>query len=310
VTRFVLVICTRQRPGQLARALAGVQAQVLPEGASLACVVVENDSELRSGAVVGAADGPVPLIHVLEPERGLSAARNRGLDEALALGADWILTSDDDGVADPGWFAAYAWAVTAFPGIRGFIGRTIYTFPPGTPLWYPRPERTPRRTGQSPYVASTSNSCFDAGLVREGLRFDPAFGLTGGEDTDFFLRLRRIQPPLVWVDEAVVREAVIPDRARLGPILARQRRNGQTMVRVQIKAWPGLKGRLIAAHMVYRSFLFGLGALAGGLCALPLARETAQGWIGAGLMHLSHVMGMMRAAFAGPPEWYRRTDGY
>ena len=48
---------------------------------------------------------------------------------------------------------------------------------------------------------------------RLGLRFDPRFGLTGGEDTMFTHDLVGRGGTIVWCDEAVVRESVPADRA-------------------------------------------------------------------------------------------------
>lgn len=56
--------------------------------------------------------------------------------------------------------------------------------------------------------------------------FDPAFGRTGGEDSDFFRRQFARGHRFVWCDEAVVFEAVPPDRWTLRFHITRAWRSG------------------------------------------------------------------------------------
>ena len=73
---LTVVVCTRDRPGRLARTLAALAAQEAPPAE---VVVVDNDPrrERRPRPVVGR---PVPAVrYVAEPRPGLSVARNTGL---------------------------------------------------------------------------------------------------------------------------------------------------------------------------------------------------------------------------------------
>ena len=78
------------------------------------------------------------------------------------------------------------------------------------------------QTGSRPRHVSTNNVVFRASLVsRQGLRFDPYFNFIGGEDFDFFERSNDIGNQHIWVDEALVLEAVTEQRESLAYLFYR-----------------------------------------------------------------------------------------
>ena len=70
--------------------------------------------------------------------------------------------------------------------------------------------------------------------------FDPAFALTGGEDQDFFMRLKRAGSRFGWADEARAWGDVAADPADLGWALKRAYSNGNSDMRVLLKHRPGV----------------------------------------------------------------------
>ena len=69
-------------------------------------------------------------------------------------------------------------------------------------------------TGTDLEVAATNNLLLDLAVVRRlGLRFDAAFGLSGGSDTLFTRELVASGERMVWCDEAIVYDIVPTDRA-------------------------------------------------------------------------------------------------
>jgi hypothetical protein len=80
-----------------------------------------------------------------------------------------------------------------------------------------------------------SRACFE-GLAKPC--FDPAFALSGGEDRDFFERLRRQGRRFAWAKEAVVHAWVPASRARLSWALMRAYRVGNSDMRVFLKHAP------------------------------------------------------------------------
>lgn len=92
-----VVICTRNRPDDLARCLASL-CPTLPPQAEI--VVVDNAPSDDRSAKVAAL---YPVRYVVEPTQGLNWARRCG--SRLATGEILIFT-DDDVVVDPGWVEA------------------------------------------------------------------------------------------------------------------------------------------------------------------------------------------------------------
>jgi GT2 family glycosyltransferase len=93
-----VAICTRERPEDLARALAAV-APLAAQGHDL--LVVDNAP--TSDASRRIVDGYPRVRYVRELRRGLNAARNRALREARG---DIVAFTDDDAVPEAGWLDA------------------------------------------------------------------------------------------------------------------------------------------------------------------------------------------------------------
>ena len=70
--------------------------------------------------------------------------------------------------------------------------------------------------------------------------FDPAFALSGGEDRDFFVRLKRAGKRFAWADEARAHGDVPESRANLGWLLRRAYSVGNSDMLVLLKHRPGL----------------------------------------------------------------------
>jgi len=76
------------------------------------------------------------------------------------------------------------------------------------------------------------NVALRASLLRAyAAPFDPAYGLTGGEDGDLLTRLANNGARLVWCDEAIVYEPIVASRLSLRWLLRRSLRGGQDFAR-------------------------------------------------------------------------------
>jgi len=90
-----VAICTRERPSDLRRALAGV-LRLRP--APFEAIVIDNAPETDATRRVVDEFAGVRYVH--EPERGLDVARNRALRTARG---DVVAFTDDDAVPEPAW---------------------------------------------------------------------------------------------------------------------------------------------------------------------------------------------------------------
>jgi len=107
---ITVVICTRERPGALARCLDSLLAQQYP---AFRVLVVDNAPATGATAeVVRSAARRGPVEYLREDKPGLSFARNAAVAAAPGEILAWI---DDDEYADPHWLAEVARALADHP---------------------------------------------------------------------------------------------------------------------------------------------------------------------------------------------------
>ena len=311
--RPTVAVCaaTYRRPHGLERLLYGLDALVFAEGREpdLRVIIVDNDPE-GSGARVCKDIGSRirwPLLVEIEPKRGISFARNR----ALALAGDaaeFIAFIDDDEEPDPRWLdellrvqAAYQADVVTGPVIPRFCA------PP--PSWMQRGgffERPRVPTGTRVDYARTGNVLFRAKLPREAnITFNEALALTGGEDTYFFRQLARAGASMVFANEAIVYDWVPPSRANASWLLRREFRLGNSLAIID-REIPGTLGVILVRAAK------GIGRIALGLCALPLAVFSGRHAKAAAVRALKGVWrgaGMLTGLCGFRYEEYRRVTG-
>ena len=222
-----ICVATYKRPEGLERLLGGLArlhfARLEPP--RLEVVVVDNEARGRAAEVCRRAAPSFPWgLHCEEePRQGITYARNRGLERALPS-ADFVAFIDDDEVPDPDWLEALLLAQKAHDAdvVSGPVRPNLEA--PEIPRWVERGGFFRPRThadGARIEVAFTHNALVRASVFRDVAWFDHQFALTGGEDTDFFMRAHKAGHRLVWAQSAVVEEAVPASRATVGWILKR-----------------------------------------------------------------------------------------
>ena len=222
-------------------ALAGEQPQTAepPEQAVL--------SE-PSGSADSDAAATSRLVYVHEPEPGIVAGRNRALSQAH--GSDALVFIDDDEIPSPGWLKALVSTWRA-QGCAAVTGPTPPTFEVDPSAWVTASgafDSWEAADGAQVRSADTGNLLLDLAVVEGlGLRFDPRYGLTGGEDSLFTRQLTRAGGVIRFAAGAVVTKRVPAARARRTWVLERSLRSGSSWARVRIDtAAPdgGASGRL------------------------------------------------------------------
>ena len=230
-----ICVATYKRPRQLATLLESLLQQDTRGHFTFRIVVIDNDAQGTAEAVVQRmAVQSVDIVYDVEPERSISLARNRGFAHATG---EYIATIDDDEYADREWLANLVHALRLYDADVAF-GPTIPLFDAGVPEYIKRCKAFVR---PDPPTGTTENFTDHTGnaLVRRAVvgdtPFDPFLGLTGGEDTAFFQRLRRQNRKLVWCREARVFSPVPPERATLLWVAKRAFRNGNGCHRTRLR---------------------------------------------------------------------------
>lgn len=310
--RLTVVVPTYMRPVTLDKNLRSVLAQVETIGDQIDldldleadALVIDNDAGGSARETVCAL-GSTRLRYVVEPEPGIVAARNRGLDECGER--DLLVFVDDDETPEPEWLAhlVRTWSVSRPAAVMGRVV-SHYESPPDP--WivaggFFRRARHP--TGTEVTVVACGNLLLDLAQVRDlGVRFDPRFGLTGGEDTMFSRQLARRGGRMVWCDESVAVDVVPDARANRRWVLDRARRTGNTSALIDltlVDAGPrraAVRGRTVARAVARE--VAGWGRFALGL-GMRSDRHQARG-----LRTAHRGRGMLDAALGHVIEEYAR----
>lgn len=276
-----LCIATYRRPERLGALLDDlVKQQHLPEEV----VVVDNDAAGSAQAVVEhrrAAGLPFPIHYDIQPKKNISLTRNRTV--ALA-NSDWIAFIDDDERAPPAWLRQLAETVILCSA-DGALGPVVPVVPADAPSWIRRGRFYDWARMKTGTVIPLNKLRFGNVLLRAApLRatpapFDPAYGLTGGEDGDLLARLVQQGVCIVWCDEAIVNEPVETSRLSLRWLSLRAMRGGQDFARHKLNGRMGrlsLTGRVL---LFLRALSQSVAAAGLALLAWPLGRHRAVYWL-------------------------------
>lgn len=281
-----VVVCTYDGAATLRECLAGVQALRYPRFE----VLLVNDGSTDNSAAIGAELG----VRVLSsPNRGLSSARNTGMEAARG---EIVAYLDDDAYPDPDWltYLAATFASTDFSAVGG----------PNVP---PVDETgVAACVGNSPggpahvLVSDTEaehlpgcNMAFRRTALRSIGGFDPQFRVAG-DDVDICWRLREAGMTLGFHPAAVVWHR---RRATVRRFWGQQRGYGRAEALLERK-WPDKYNA--PGHPTWGGRLYGRGA--GGI--VRRSRIYSGTWGMAAFQNEVELPVPRLIQLASAPEWY------
>lgn len=302
--RVAIATPTYRRNDQLAELLPQLVEEARSIRPQATVIVADNDPSAGAEAVVArwAADG-VRYVH--EPRPGLAAVRNRLLDEAGEV--DALVFIDDDEWPSSGWLRQLVgtWQKYASAAVCGPV-QSI--FPSEPDRWLSATgvfDRARRATGAQLSGGASNNLLLDLTWLRTtGLRFDQAFGETGGEDTMLMHSIVAAGGQIRWCDEAEVYERVPTTRMSRSWIAKRVVRTSNTWARVELiiasrHSRPLKRRAWVAARAPY----FGLRGVVT-VAAGAIRRDPATSARGA--CDLYRSIGVARAVLGSVSAEYRR----
>ncbi len=311
MTRLTVAVATFRRPDDLAALLPLLvtETEAVTEArpqVKAGIVVVDNDPAGSAADVVAAHRA---IRYVAEPTPGIAAARNRAL--ASAGDADLLAFIDDDERPEPGWLGHLLdmWARTGAAAVAGAVRTEL----PGDPdPWvveggfFTRQHRAKLPTGTLLPSAATNNLLLDLASVRRaGLSFDPAFGISGGEDELFTRRLVAAGGKIAWCAEAVVHEDVRLDRLNRRFLLLRAFSYGSLDARIE-QALAGSPAARTAARA--RCVCQGVPRIGYGAIRWLYGRVTRSLWHDAyGAQLLMRGLGLLAGSLGLTFSRYRRA---
>ncbi|WP_396335506.1 glycosyltransferase family 2 protein [Clavibacter sp. MX14-G9D] len=281
---IAIAVLTYRRPRDIVAVLPLLAEQaraVHDRGSAVRIVVVDNDPDAGARDAVRrvSADAPVPVMYAHEPEPGISAARNRALDEAGDV--DLLVFIDDDERPVAGWLAALlgTWRTSGATAVAGPVESRFEVEPDAWIRAGRFFERRRPTTGTAIEVAATNNILIDLRRVRAwGLRFDAGFGATGGEDTLFTRSIVAHGGTMVWAAEARVLDIVPRARITHRWVVLRALSSGNSWSRTTLALAASPRQRAIArASLTARGgvrMVGGLASVAAGAVGLGLGRRA------------------------------------
>lgn len=229
IAHIDVLICTFRR-ASIERTLRSIERQRLPGRLAMRVIVADNDDapSARARVAAVAAEMKTPVLYRHAPARNISIARNACLDAATG---EFVAFIDDDEVAGEDWLATLH-GFAAEGGFDAAFGPALADYDASAPEWIRAGDyhsnRPVRRFGE----VETGHTCNALLRWRGGPftseRFLPEKGRSGGEDTEFFFRLRRAGARFGICDAAPVFETVDPARLNFDWIRKRKFRAGQS----------------------------------------------------------------------------------
>jgi succinoglycan biosynthesis protein ExoM len=296
-------VCSGGGRETLLPCLRSVLAQEVPPGARVTTVVVDNS---RDGEVARAVEGLGPgLLCVDERKPGIPAARNRAVEIAVELEADWIAFIDDDEIAPAGWLVRLLELAKA-NGADALQGGLIFADSQEEAArvagaWSPLadPQVRPRA------AAATNNVLLKTRLVKPplNLRFDEAM-TKGGSDGEFFMRAAAAGCRIMRTEDAPVVEYRPVERQSLAYAARRSFRTGANANYRYRKNYGAVDA---AARLLLRALerlLRGLARIFAAILVLLFARSKSTALARKGLSDLSFAFGCLGPYFGAAPAKY------
>ncbi|MCB1834736.1 MAG: glycosyltransferase [Geminicoccaceae bacterium] len=226
-TSVIIGMCTCNRGPLLQLALEHV-ARIEWDGPGeyeLAMIVVDNapDGKARVTCDTVRAQMPFPLHFVEEHERGASHARNRVVREMLECDGDFLAFLDDDDRVEPDWLAQLLRRQVE-TGADIVMGSFIDELPDDPPQAFEEKHRRLLKRAEKPIwnrfglpnAMATCNVLIARSVLEKltiaGNAFDPTFSMTLGEDSDFFMRARKVGARFARARGSAIHYRIPPER--------------------------------------------------------------------------------------------------
>ena len=302
MAEIVIAVPTYKRPVALAKLLAALEK--LETEDRLIVVVADNDRETHAGYDLCrslCANYRWPLDPVIADERGLAQVRNALVARALSYpGASAVVMIDDDEWPSPAWLRELL-RVQGETGADIVEGSIVFEGGNLPAAGFDGVSDMRRPTGPLAMLEGAGNILITRVCLErlDAPWFDPAFALSGGEDREFFERVKASGGRFAWADDGLAYAAVPERRQSLVWLLRRAYGIGNAEMRIFLKYYTGREARLreygkIAAALV-------LAPLAGlALILSPLRAAAAWRRFFRNAGKLAALMGVHSQPYAVP----------
>jgi len=234
--KIIIGIGTCYRPRMLVECLDSVQRIDIPNDSEIEIIVADNAPEKNSKDLITPySKARITSHYIVADEKGIASMRNKIIEKALKLNADYLTFIDDDEVVNKDWLVEHVKAFTTFNAdvVTGYTQRIL---PQNIEPWLVEGKFFVKfdsgYTGELRKTSSTSNVFFDLKklCIDFSLRFDKRLNFIGSSDLLFFNQAYNEGAKIIKCKEAIVKEVIPESRATSAWLLQRSYRRGNTMV--------------------------------------------------------------------------------
>jgi succinoglycan biosynthesis protein ExoM len=240
ITICIATFKRRQLLTKLLARLSQLEFRMLPAPA-IKVVVVDNDADRSGEEVCAEAKLPWDLKYLVEPRRGIAVVRNRAVREAG--NPHFVAFLDDDEIPSSLWLDELLDTQEQFDA-DVVAGPVFADFASDVPQWIASGEffkRESHATGHLMDKCSSNNVLIRREVFDRVPSFNEDFELTGADDTEFFLRVRRSGFRIVWANDAVVYEDISMSRANFSWLMRRSYRLGNSWSLCELSVDGGIR---------------------------------------------------------------------
>lgn len=262
--QITVIVLTYKRPNLLAKCLLSLEKQNISRD-KFSVLVVDNDVNKSAKHIVNDFQkrDSVDCQYVVEPVKNIALARNRGIENSV--GSSYIAFIDDDERADVSWLCVMLETICQHDVdvVNGPV--SFCCSEKQTPFVEASDFFTEKENieGAGDYrVKATNNVLINRRIIDQyNLKFDRDYGLSGGEDTEFFYQMQQKGAKFYWEPKAKVVEFVPTKRLNLLWIIKRQFRYGNAYMRIEMLKQPQkrfFKQGFVSLIDVFRWFFLSL----------------------------------------------------
>lgn len=239
--KYSICILTYKRPELLKILLKSLELQVNIDKREFEIIVIDNDHTRSAKIIIDEhlkCFNTYKIKYFVQPVKNLSISRNLAIDKSEGI---YVLFIDDDEYADKYWAFNLIQSVSKYNADIVF-GKLELSFDTAIPDYLKNrdfyfPKSLP--SGSPAKVFYSGNVIIKKSVLEElGLRFDEQYGLTGGEDSHLFQKIKDAGKSLIYTDDASIFEYVPLSRGNLSYLLKRNFRSGNGYINRTIDLYP------------------------------------------------------------------------
>lgn len=291
-------IATYKRSQLLRKLLDSILGQNLPDNIKLQVIVVDNDMAKSAEHILKEYENRdnIEFEYFVQPEKNISLTRNVAVDNSKG---EYLLFIDDDEEADKNWIVKHLKGINKY-NADGVFGPVFPLFHKQIPGWMKEcnfftKEYPP--TGDTAVFPRTGNCIIKAELIKsEPGPFDPTYGITGGEDSHLFTRLKRKGANFIFSKEAIVTEFIPPERTTMRWLIKKSFQTGNTATRRMIE---NANNKLLRkVELFFRAIVFEIISFVLIIVHLPSKKLSAK-WLMKFASNAGHLLAVIGLNYKG-----------